>query len=352
MFQQAIKALAEIASVDAVNIQAQRNIGQSGVLSIRKIATFMALLVSRILPLVWRSKYDLLYYCPAGPNRIGVLKDIVLLALVRRKARRVVYHFHATGSGAFILSRGAAIRWPARAIVFRPDLAIRCADVEPNDAAAYQARQERIVPNGIEDPFLDYVAKPRRFGTPSCLTFIGALISEKGIFDLVEIAGLLKHRGQAFHINVLGEGTDADVARFDRLVAERGLSQQVTRLGVVTGSAKFDILFNTTVFLFPSFFRAETQPLALIEAHAMGVPAVAYDWRGVRTIVEDGSTGFVVPLRDTTRFAERIELMLTQARVREMGVNARRRFEDRFTIPQFNAKLRESLLTSHALRDE
>ncbi len=339
MFAEAISQLRARADVEVVDIQVQRNVAESGILTSGKIHLFASLLSRRIAPLLWRARYDVLYYCPAGPNSIGLFKDLVLLSLVRRKARRTIYHFHATGSGAYIASRSAVIRSLARTVLFRPDLAIRCAAVEPNDAQIYQARADRIVANGIPDPFVEYAEKPRRRDGRLILTYVGALVEEKGLFDLVDIADQVRTRQPDFQLNLLGEGAVDEMARFDARVAERGLTAHIRRRGVLTGRAKFEVLFDTDVFVFPSFFRAETQPLAVIEAHAMGVPVVAYDWRGIRTIVADGVNGYVVPLRDTATFAQRIHQIVSENRVREMGKRGRERYEQQFTLGRFGTEL-------------
>ena len=344
MFREAVQALAPIASVDTINIQAQQNIGEAGALSLGKLASFAKLLITQVLPLVRRPPYDILYYCPAGPNLIGVIKDIVLLSAIRPRVRRTVYHFHATGSGAFIAAQAKWLRALALKFVFAPDLAIRCADVEPNDATAYGALRDRIIANGIEDPFSAYEGLRRTVNGPATLTYVGAMIEEKGIFDLLEAAAHLKGRGTEFVLNYMGEGTSADLARFDREVEARDLSHQVRRLGVLSGKQKYDVLFATDVFVFPSFFRSETQPLAVIEAHAMGIPAVAYDWRGLSTIVEDGVTGRLVPTRQVAQFADAIRQIVNDGSARMMGVKARRRFEERFTLERFNHEIRDAIV--------
>jgi glycosyltransferase involved in cell wall biosynthesis len=343
MFECAIDALRADACVDVIDIQAQRNLGESGILTFGKLRVLAGILSRRILPLLVRRSYDVLYYCPAGPNRLGLLKDILFLAVLRRRARRTVYHFHATGSGAFIERQPAALRWAARRVLFRPDLAVRCAAVEPNDARAYHARAERVIWNGIRDPAPPAVARPERSGAPVVLTFIGALVEDKGIFDLLEIVAEVRRKGYDVCVNVVGEGTRSDVERFDAMSAQLGLVDVVHRRGVLTGPSKLDVLAATSIFVFPSFFRAETQSLAVIEAHAMGIPAVAYDWRGIGTIIEDGATGYVVPVRSTGEFAERLARMIDQGTIPQMGARARRRFEERFTIGAFATSLKDAI---------
>jgi D-inositol-3-phosphate glycosyltransferase len=62
------------------------------------------------------------------------------------------------------------------------------------------------------------------------------------------------------------------------------------------------------VVLVPS--RAESFGLVALEAAACGAPVVASDVGGLRTIVEDGGTGFLVEPRDPTAFAAAIGKLL------------------------------------------
>ena len=345
MFEAALAELARSASVDVVDIQAQRNIGETGTLHFAKIAWFLKLIVRELLPRRSR-RYDILYYCPAGPNRLALVKDLVILALVRGRVRKTVYHFHATGIGALIAEQPAVLRSLAQRIAFRPDLAIRCVDTTPDDAALYRARRTRIIANGIPDPMGAYRGRTRPEDGPLQLVFIGAMVEKKGIFDLIEVATALQAAGCDFVMHFLGEGLPALLRRFDELVDERGLSDRMRRHGVLTGSAKFDLLFRCDVLLFPSFWSSETQPLAVIEAHAMELPAVAYDIGGIRTIIRDQESGFVVPLRDTAAFAAAIQKLADRSVARRMGLVGRRHFERSFTLQRFVAELSEAVLES------
>ena len=53
----------------------------------------------------------------------------------------------------------------------------------------------------------------------------------------------------------------------------------------------------------------EGVPIALIEAMAAGVPIVASDCGAVRDIVDDGEQGYLVPVGDVDRFADRLRLL-------------------------------------------
>jgi glycosyltransferase involved in cell wall biosynthesis len=86
------------------------------------------------------------------------------------------------------------------------------------------------------------------------------------------------------------------------------------------------------VFVLASVPRSEGAPTAVEEAMTMGLPVVATDVGAVREVVDDGSTGFVVPARSPERLAEAILTLLDDDRLREaFGSQARERAVERFS---------------------
>ncbi|MCC6264008.1 MAG: glycosyltransferase [Bryobacterales bacterium] len=84
----------------------------------------------------------------------------------------------------------------------------------------------------------------------------------------------------------------------------------------------------------------EGLPMALIEAAMAGLPAVATDAGGVREVIRDGETGFVVPARDAAALGEamrRLAGMPAEARG-EMGEAARRNAVERFSLSETAAR--------------
>jgi glycosyltransferase involved in cell wall biosynthesis len=184
--------------------------------------------------------------------------------------------------------------------------------------------------------------------TSSSLTFAytGALTKEKGVFDIIEIARLLR-KYPALKVNLIGEGTLAEVGQLDDLIKKYGLRCAVRRCGVLSGKEKFDILKESTMFLFPTFFRAETQPLAVIEALALGIPAIVSDWRGLKSIIQDGVNGAILPPQNPQAFADRIEQIIQSNEFSEMKRAARETYLAHFTQEGFFGRI--SAVFSEAL---
>jgi glycosyltransferase involved in cell wall biosynthesis len=112
----------------------------------------------------------------------------------------------------------------------------------------------------------------------------------------------------------VGEGPCG--AEYERDVQRLGLGEQVEFLGyrydVPELTAAADLVVLSSV--------KEGIPRSLMQAMAVGVPVVATDVKGTREVVVAGETGFLVPLDDAARFAERVAMLLDSAELRrEMG---------------------------------
>lgn len=90
-----------------------------------------------------------------------------------------------------------------------------------------------------------------------------------------------------------------------------------------------DLLALTDVFVLPSRFEGVSK--ILMEAMAMGVPAVATDVRGCRGVVRPGETGTLVPLDDERALVRAVDDLLGSPETRRRyGARARAIARDEF----------------------
>jgi glycosyltransferase involved in cell wall biosynthesis len=76
---------------------------------------------------------------------------------------------------------------------------------------------------------------------------------------------------------------------------------------------------------------------------AMGRPVVATDAGGPRETVEDGITGWLVPMGDPRAMADRIGSLLADSGLRQrMGAAGRRRVVERFSMDRMIQALESS----------
>lgn len=158
--------------------------------------------------------------------------------------------------------------------------------------------------------------------------FVGRLVEEKGILDLLEAAKTVVAQHPRAQFLVVGPYDDEkpDALRPD--IAERyGIASHCRFLGMRHDMPELYALMD--VLVLPSY--REGFPRAPMEASAMGVPCVVTDIRGCRDTVDHGVNGLLFAAGDSGALADAInELLADEGRLREMGDAGRSIAEDRF----------------------
>jgi glycosyltransferase involved in cell wall biosynthesis len=248
------------------------------------------------------------------------------LPLATIAGRRLIYsvhgyHFVGKAWGARQLAILAERRCSRRADV---TLFVCASDRELAAEAGIlrHCSRERVIPNGIE---LDL---PPATGSPDgrCLGFLGRLVEQKNPLLLLDVLDAL--RAEEYRLAIIGDGPLLDELR--RRTAALALNDRVEFVGSLPRAQALDRLRSVDVLLMPS--RWEGMPLAALEAMVMGVPVVASAVGGLREIIEDSRSGFLIADRDPARYAAAIRGLIAEP-VRRASIVARARevVADRFS---------------------
>jgi len=92
------------------------------------------------------------------------------------------------------------------------------------------------------------------------------------------------------------------------------------------------LLARCSLLVLPSVYR-EGLPQILLECGSAAKPAVAYDIRGVRDIIVDNETGFLVPPADVNEFCRAVQRLLEDPDLAaKMGAAAQERMREKFAV--------------------
>jgi glycosyltransferase involved in cell wall biosynthesis len=128
---------------------------------------------------------------------------------------------------------------------------------------------------------------------------VGGLVPVKNHDVLLLACVELVSAGVDARLVLVGDGPlRAELQRRARLL---GIDQRVEFRGAIEYAEVPAFLRSLTVFAQPSF--SEGEPRALLEAQAVGLPAVASDIPAHRGIVRNGANGLLVPTRDASAWA-------------------------------------------------
>lgn len=155
----------------------------------------------------------------------------------------------------------------------------------------------------------------------------------KGQEVLVQAAALLKQRGLTAKYLLVGApapGNEEHGERLRKLIHDLGLGSDVVLPGELADPKPAYAAMD--IFVLPSA-QAEPFGLVVLEAMAMGCPVVATAIGGPLSIVAEGETGFLVPPGDAKALADKLEVLLRDAALRErMAAAGRERLEARFSF--------------------
>jgi glycosyltransferase involved in cell wall biosynthesis len=163
-------------------------------------------------------------------------------------------------------------------------------------------------------------------GERNLILFAGQIIRGKGVDVLLESLARVKTN---FRCMIVGEGNHLPYCR--RLCANLGLANRVQFHGYVLPADLQRFYFEASVFVMSSLWP-EPFGMAGPEAMRFGLPVVAFDAGGISEWLTDGENGFLVPWKDTDRFAARLEELLQN---KELAQRMGRRAME--TVARFNA---------------
>jgi glycosyltransferase involved in cell wall biosynthesis len=123
-------------------------------------------------------------------------------------------------------------------------------------------------------------AEPLQLGYLSNITF------EKGFVEFFAILDRLRAQGLRYRAHIAGPVTDAARVTFEELLAG---ARDVEYAGPVFGDAKENFYRQLDVFLFPTNYANEAEPLVVYEAMRQGVYVIACDRGAIGEMLRNGA---------------------------------------------------------------
>lgn len=172
-----------------------------------------------------------------------------------------------------------------------------------------------VIPNGVELP-----ATPAEVsGEPVTVVCVANLNAWKGHDDLLHA---WVDVDASARLRLVGEGPRR--AHLEKLADDLGISGRVEFVGSVADVS--GELASAQVAVLAS--HVEGLPNAVMEAMAAGLPVVATDVGGVRTLVEHGTSGLVVEAHAPSQLASALQALISDSALRvRLGASGRERVD-------------------------
>ena len=282
-------------------------VSKSGTFSIRRAVDSLC-----VVALVW---WHLLrceiYYATMSTSWVGFIRDYLTVGFAKLLGRRTVLHLHGGGFEDFYTSSKPWLQRLIRANLKRTDTIVVLGELLKEQfycAGDFVKPKLAVVPNGLTLGVDEPVAAVKQLPKDGRiqLLYLSSLMPSKGFFDVLQAMRALEEKQLGrYHLNLCGSFVDAktetavevsDTASLESYIQGHGLADSVTYHGQVLGTEKQRQFENAHVFLLPTSYPWEGQPLSIIEALAFGSPVISCYHKGIPELMEDGVSGvFVEP---------------------------------------------------------
>lgn len=173
--------------------------------------------------------------------------------------------------------------------------------------------------------------------------FVGRLLKDKGIYEFVNAAKIIKAKYPQTEFWVVG-GYDSNPSA----VKENEIKKWC-ELGIIKYFGKqentYQYYHDCSVFVLPSYH--EGTPRTNLEAMAVGRPIITTDAPGCRETVVDNKTGFLVPIKNEKKLADKMEYFLKNpGKISEMGFNSYEFVKEKYDVNKVNNSIMKFLLNN------
>lgn len=164
-----------------------------------------------------------------------------------------------------------------------------------------------VIPLGIKTP--EYTAVDREQlemnADAKYIVTLGRQVRRKDYPTLLNAMARLNDSN--VHLIMIGDGPEQ--GNLSALATDLGIRERVHFKGFLPENVKYQILANSNVFLLASLH--EGFGVVYLEAMYCGLPVIASDEGGQVDLLEQGKTGYLVPIGGTDKMAEALQSILT-----------------------------------------
>ena len=261
-----------------------------------------------------QSGYDVIFLNHArhAQMSLGLLPNHVVVIPILHNDHEAIYDVGCANNRAWNV-----------AVAVSPKVAVR---------ARSRVEEDRVVhiPYGVEPALPELLLHRAGSFKPLRLIFAGRLVHEqKGVLLLPEILQQCLRRGVDATLTILGDGPD--LTRLRAGIQANGIGERVHLLGILPPERMYEALSSHHILLLPSYY--EGLPIILLEAMACGCVPVVSRLPGITdVVVEDGISGLLAAVGDTSDFSHKVETLATNQHLWGIQSNAARRAAGQFSV--------------------
>lgn len=275
-------------------------------------------------------KTDTVYITP-GQTFFGVLKYAIFFILASILNKEIIVHVHGNYLGKeYSLLKGI------KKYIFKKILGLTTKGIVLSESLKGNLlpfiNEDKIyvLYNFVEDClFVDEEAINKKLlASKPQIIYLSNLMEEKGIFQLLETLKALEKEGIEYEAKIAGNIDIKSKHKTEQFFSEL---KNCKYCGVVSGNEKKALLLWGNIFVLPTYYKMEGQPISILEAMATANLVLTTKHAGIPDIFKENINGFYVEKQDE----KSIELAIKKALLEKQNSNEIRKNNYNFAKKQY-----------------
>ena len=278
--------------------------------------------------------HDIIYLTP-GQTFFGILKYFIFIAFGSLSRKRIILHIHGNHLSNGYREMSGFKRGIIRSILSKATEGIVLSEsLLPNLTPFLDKNKIYVLPNFAEEYLTENVSKDYK---ELRFVYLSNLMQEKGILEFLQALHILDKKDIAYSARIAGSVTKEMWMLVKPLLL--GL-KKVDYQGLVLGAEKKELLQWGTVFVLPTYYAMEGQPISILEAMATGNLILTTTQGGISDVIKDGEQGFIVEKQNVDDLVMKMEHLASHPQIIE-EISSRNQiyFKENFTMSIFSKKL-------------
>lgn len=166
------------------------------------------------------------------------------------------------------------------------------------------------------------------------ISYLSNLMEEKGIFQLLDSLQELENKKIKYEAKIAG---NIDASLKDNILGKIDKLKNTSYIGVVYNDDKKQLLNWSNIFVLPTFYKMEGQPISILEALATRNVIISTKHAGIVDIIENTKNGFLVDKKNSESITKKfVFLNDNKSKILEISNYNKMYFAENFTITIFS----------------
>jgi glycosyltransferase involved in cell wall biosynthesis len=294
---------------------------------------------------IFKLKNQLTYFTIAH-SKIGNLRDLMIIFLLLIKKNNIILHYHGGYYKKLYKSMNGFQKFLNRLLIGRVNKIIVLGESHRflfDDVIS----QEKIFicENFAEDSIFmteneyEEISSKRKHSAKIKLLYLSNLIKTKGYKEVIDaFKKLEKIMPNKFELHIAGGFFEKDSEKIlNEIVNDKKFDQIFFYHGVVDGHSKKKLLQDAEVFLLPTYYPNEGQPISVIEAMASGLLCVTTGIGGIKDVLHEENS-FYVKEKSIDSIVDKL-LDVQKEKITKVGFLNRSKAKEKFTEEMYIQRL-------------